>query len=176
MAKNDLVRFKSPRPRKDAERSLVGFVVGDVAYAVEIASVREIVAPLPITTLPHMPPSVVGVVDHRGEVVPIVDLRERFGLEPRMENDRRIKWILVRSGDRTVGLIVDAITEVFGVPSGDLRAAPELGGGEDLRGIAAVASHNGGFAFVLDLERFEALIEPLSQAGFLRTRDDEVGS
>ena len=74
--------FKSQRPRHDAERSLVGFSVGDVAYAIEISHVREIVAPLSLTVLPHMPPAVVGVANHRGEVVPVVDLRQRFGVAP----------------------------------------------------------------------------------------------
>lgn len=171
-----LVPIKSPRPRHDAERSLVGFVVGAVAYAVEIASVREIVAPLPITVLPHMPPAVVGVADHRGEVVPIIDLRERFGVPPRMEPDRRIKWILVRVGDRTVGLVVDSITEVFGVPAGELRAAPGLGGGEDMRGISGVATYDGAFVFVLDIERFETLTEPMREAGFLSAQGEEPRS
>lgn len=165
----------SQRPRHDAERSLVGFTVGDVAYAVEIASVREIVAPLPLTSLPHMPKAVVGVADHRGEVVPIVDLRERFGLPRRQEPDRRIKWILVRAEERTVGLVVDSVTDVFGVPSHELREAPALGGGDDMRGIAGVVSHNGGFVFVLEASRFEALTEPMAQAGLLRASTEEEG-
>lgn len=167
--------FKSSRPRHDAERSLVGFVVGEVAYAVEIAHVREIVAPLPVTVLPHMPPAVVGIADHRGEVVPVIDLRERFGVVARAET-KRVKWILVRSGDRTVGLAVDAITDVFGVPSGDLRPPPGLGVGDDVRGISFVTTYHGSFVFVLDVERFETLIEPMLQAGFLIPPKEEPSS
>lgn len=169
--------FKSQRPRHDAERSLVGFTIADVAYAVEISNVREIVAPLPITVLPHMPPAVIGVADHRGEVVPVIDLRTRFGIEPRSQSDRRAKWILVRSGERTVGLVVDAISDVFGIGAGELRAAPELGGGEDVRGIAGVATYDGSFVFVLEVERFEALTQPLVEAGLLHgAREDEASS
>lgn len=155
------------RARHDAERSLVGFVVGDVAYAVEIAAVREIVAPLPLTALPHTPPAVPGVADHRGEVVPVVDLRTRFGLAPRSWGDRRVKWILVDVGGRTVGLVVDGVTEVFGASVGELRPAPDLGGGEDARGIASVTTHGGQLVFVLDLSRFESLTEPMARAGLL---------
>lgn len=167
--------FKSQRPRHDAERSLVGFVVGDVAYAVEIAHVREIVAPLALTVLPHMPPAVVGVANHRGEVVPVVDLRHRFGVAA-SAGDRRIKWILVRAGERTVGLVVDAITDVFGVPSGELRPAPGLGSGDEVRGISGVVAYDGSFVFVLDVERFETLTEPLATAGLLLPEHDEESS
>jgi purine-binding chemotaxis protein CheW len=61
------------KQRPDPRKSLVGFVVGDVAYAVPIAAVQEIVAPLPLTELPHSPDVVAGVADHRGQVMPIVD-------------------------------------------------------------------------------------------------------
>lgn len=167
--------FKSQRPRHDAERSLVGFSVGDVAYAIEISHVREIVAPLSLTVLPHMPPAVVGVANHRGEVVPVVDLRQRFGVAP-SSGDRRIKWILVRAGERTVGLVVDAITDVFGVPKGELLAAPGLGVGDDVRGISGVVSYDGVFVFVLDVDRFETLIEPLDTAGLLPKHEEEPSS
>ncbi len=66
--------------RRDRMKNLVGFLVGDVRYAVDILKVREIINPLDIVELPQSPSSVVGVADHRGEVVPIVDLRARFGL------------------------------------------------------------------------------------------------
>ena len=83
----DLVRHRS-----DRSKNLVGFVVGDVRYAVDILRVREIINPLPIVALPHAPPAVLGVADHRGLVIPIVDLRRRFGLEPN-QTTRRTKWI-----------------------------------------------------------------------------------
>src|SRR5215203_1505518 len=80
--------------RPDPQRSLVGFIVGDIVYAVPIASVREIVNPVPLAELPHAPKAVAGVADHRGEIVPIIDLRVRFGLPP-YSDTRRGKWILI---------------------------------------------------------------------------------
>src|SRR3954470_23616145 len=80
--------------RPDPQKSLVGFVVGNIAYAVPIASVREIVNPVPLAELPHAPPSIAGVADHRGEIVPIIDLRVRFGLA-RFNDPRKSKWILI---------------------------------------------------------------------------------
>ena len=103
----------STRQRLDRSKNLVGFLLGDVSYAVEIASVREIINPLPVVELPHAPPAVIGVCDHRGEVVPIVDLRARFGLAS-ADTTRRTKWIIVRFDERSVGLVVDSVTDVFG--------------------------------------------------------------
>lgn len=148
------------RERPDPNRSLVGFVLGDVGYAVPISSVREIVNALPTTPVPNAPVSVVGVADHRGEVVPVIDLRARLGLPP-LEGGRRTKWILVDVHSRTVALIVDTVTEVFGTEGGVLRPAPEFGAGDETRGIAGVAAHGGKLVFVLDLDSFEGLTSKL---------------
>ncbi len=143
-------------------KSLVGFAVGEVAYAVPIQAVREIVNPLPLTPLPHVPGAVVGVGDHRGEVLPVVDLRLRFGL-PRLADPRRAKWILVNIEGRTVGLIVDRVTDVFGTGGAPLKPAPVLGKGDDTRGITGVTTHHGVLTFVLDLTSFHELVEPLGE-------------
>lgn len=156
----------SDKQRPDPEKSLVGFVVGDVAYAVSISAVREIVNPLRVTELPHAPGSVVGVADHRGAVVPVIDLRARFGLPP-AEDSSRTKWILVDVEGRSVGLVVDHVTEVFGTGGADLREPPALGSGDDMRGISGVATHEGRMTFVLDVGRFAALTAPLAQQGLL---------
>ncbi len=156
----------SDKQRPDPQKSLVGFVVGDVAYAVPISSVKEIVNPLALTRLPHVPPTIAGVADHRGEVVPVVDLRRRFAL-PAPVDAARSKWILVDVGGRTVGLAVDGVTEVFGTGGAGLRPAPSLGDGDDARGIVGVTNHDGRLTFVLDVERFESLVAPLARSGLL---------
>ena len=123
--------------------------------------------PLPRSPpLPHTPAEVAGVADHRGEVVPILDLRVRFGLPPR-EADRSTKWILLASRDHLVGLVVDAVTEVFGASGEDLRQTPGVGGDEDARAIASVVSHAGKLTFVLETARFVAVVEELAARGAL---------
>ena len=154
----------SQRHRIDTHKNLVGFVVGDVHYAIDISRVREIVNPLQITALPHMPGDVAGVADHRGEVVPVIDLRIRFSLDHR-EDQRGTKWILITLSNRVVGLIVDAVTEVFGAQNDDIRPTPDVGGNRDLRGISGVARHEGKLTFVLDTARFIDVVEALSAAG-----------
>jgi purine-binding chemotaxis protein CheW len=143
------------KERPDPNKSLVGFVVGDVRYAVPIGAVREIINPSRLTSLPHLPPAVAGVSDHRGEVIVIVDLRARFGLGPSPDQSRA-KWVLLGVGGRSVGLIVDQVTEVFGTGGENVRPAPNFGD-SDARGITGVISHGGALTFVLDVDRFELL-------------------
>jgi len=152
------------RQRHDPLKNLVGFVVGDVSYAVDITLVREIANPQVLVALPSAPAAVVGVADYRGEVVPVVDLRVRFGL-PLAPATRRTKWILVDVGQRLVALVVDGVSDVFGTGGTPLRAAPALGGGEDVRGIAGVTTFEGTMVFVLDTTRFASLTESLVDEG-----------
>lgn len=146
--------------RSDPQKSLVGFVVGEVSYAVPIDHVREIVNPLPITELPHAPPTIAGVADHRGEIVPVVELRVRFGLPP-LSDPRRAKWILIDVTGRALALCVDRVTEVFGTAGAHLKPAPALGEGDDLRGISGVVSREGVLTFVLDVGEFDVLTNAL---------------
>lgn len=155
-----------PRHRHDPTKSFVGFEVGDVAYAVRIEVVREIVNPLAVVPLPRAPRAVRGVADYRGEVVPVIDLRERFGLPP-ASTSRKAKWIVLdvsgpeagadKSSSRHAALVVDAVTEVFGTGGGEMRPAPPLGKGDDVRGIVGVVSVGKKLVFVLDAHAFSAL-------------------
>jgi len=133
------------RHRHDPSKSLVGFIVGDV---------------------PHAPREVVGVADYRGEVVPVIDLRTRFGL-PAADRTGKSKWIVVDVAGRPAALIVDSVTDVFGTGGADLRPSPLLGGGDDLRGIAGVTNHGGALVFVLETTRLRDLTEPLAAQGRL---------
>jgi purine-binding chemotaxis protein CheW len=150
------------RERPDANKSLVGFVVGDVSYAVPITIVREIVNPGLITALPHLSSAIAGVADHRGEVIVLIDLRARFGLGPSTDQSRS-KWVLLAAGERIVGLIVDQVTDVFGLGTEHVRQPPSLGSGEDTRGIAGVILHGGVLTFVLDVSRFEELTSEVAE-------------
>jgi purine-binding chemotaxis protein CheW len=153
------MQLNAKRSRQSAQRSLVAFVVGSVRYALDIGQVREIVTPLPLTLLPHTPAGLAGVADHRSEVVPVIDLRTRFGIPKSPEPSRRAKWILVDISQRAVGLVVDEVIGVLRIAAAEFRPAPELGGGEQVRGISSVATHDGEMVFVLDLSRLEQLAE-----------------
>ncbi len=152
------------RHRHDPSKTLVGFVVGDVQYAVPIADVREICRPKPLVVLPHAPHAVHGVTDFRGDVIPVVDLRSHFGL-PTAPASKRIKWIVVNVDERCIALIVDETLGVFGTAGAELRPAPPLGRSDQARGIEGVATHAGKMIFVLDLEAFSGVASHLALDG-----------
>ncbi len=144
-------RYGNERP--DPQKSLVGFQVGDVSYAVPISSVREIVNPVPLTALPHAPESVAGVADHRGEVITVIDLRIHFQLTAAPPRSARAKWILLTDNGMSLGLIVDNVTDVFGTGGQQLREPPDAAG-DDRRGFLGVLSRDSVLTFVLDVHRF----------------------
>jgi purine-binding chemotaxis protein CheW len=151
----------SHRHRHDPSKTLVGFTVGGVHYAVAIAMVREICNPKALVSLPHAPASVCGVTDYRGSVIPVIDLRVRFALPPAPQS-RRIKWIVVDIGGGLAALVVDETRGVFGTAGAAHRPAPPLGEGDDARGIEGVASYEDELVFVLDLRAFGELASRLS--------------
>src|SRR5271154_3721002 len=151
-------RAMRPQPRNTG-KSLVGFLVNEVQYALPVEHVREITNPIPTVVLPRAPAAVVGVADYRGAVIAVVDLRSRFGLE-RVEPTRKTKWIVADLSGRTFALVVDSVTEVFGAAGGEVRSAPWLGGRES-HGLAGV-TNRGGLVFVLDLGALRELTDSLA--------------
>ncbi len=115
------------RYRTDQAKNWVSFLVGEVRYAVEIQIVREIVNPLPVVSLPHAPAEVMGVADHRGEVLPVIDLRRRLRLvEAKLDKNTRV--LLVDTGDEILGLLVDAVLQVYRLYEDEVEHATTLGG------------------------------------------------
>lgn len=139
---------RSFRNRSEFRKNLVGFHLGEVRYAVSVEDVLQVVNPLPITVLPQMPRAVVGVAEHRGRVIPVVDLRLHFDMPA--ESSRRTKWILLRIEGTVVGIVVDAVTGVFGAAQEQVRTAPDVGPGDERRVLTGVASQEGQMVFLLD--------------------------
>jgi purine-binding chemotaxis protein CheW len=104
---------------------LCTFRVGTEDYAVDIMRVREIIPPQPVTPVPRAPPFVEGVFRARGEVVPVVDVRKRFGLAATPPT-RRTRFVVVRVGPRRIALVVDEVCEVLRIRRSDIRPAPAL--------------------------------------------------
>jgi purine-binding chemotaxis protein CheW len=112
-------------PAATALVQLCTFRVGGEDYALDLMRVREIIAPLPITPVPRAPAFLEGVVRLRGHVVPVVDVRRRFGL-PAVPPTRRTKFLIVNVGGRRVALVVDEVCEVLRLPRSEVRPAPAL--------------------------------------------------
>ena len=135
--------------------NLVSFEVGGVLYALDIQSVRGIIKPLPLHRLAHLPDTVVGVADHRGDVVPVVDLRLRFGATGPQDSSAG-RWIIVRRASRLVAFVVDRVVEVCDTTKLEPRETPEIGHGDDARGIVAAHANRGRLLFVVDAETLAA--------------------
>ncbi|UCF47771.1 MAG: purine-binding chemotaxis protein CheW [Myxococcales bacterium] len=140
-------------------KDLVRVEVDSVTYAFEVARIREIVNPLPIIELPRERPFVLGVSDYREQVLVVVDLRRLFGLESQAES-RRTKWIILEARGRLVGLVVDAVLDVFSSAENKQREVPLLDERHQERGITTAYRHHGQLVFLLDADR---LAEPAMQ-------------
>lgn len=137
-------------------KDLIRVEVDTVLYALEVARIREIVNPLPLIELPRERPFVLGVSDYREQVVAVVDLRRLFGLPPH-EESRRTKWIIVETGTMLVGIVVDAVLDVFSSAENQQREVPVLDERHRGRGITSAYWHDDRLVFLLDAER---LVEP----------------
>jgi purine-binding chemotaxis protein CheW len=144
----DRALSRQRRMKIGTARALVACEVGEVFYALPVEQVQEIIQPMPLTALPHAPPGVVGAVEHRDLVVPILDLGERLGYGPTTEPRR--KWVLLRGGERSLGIVVKRVHEVIEVFESQLRPAPDVGDAK-ARSASHVISYRGTMAFVLDI-------------------------
>ncbi len=132
------------------------FVLGKETYGVDILRVQEIRGWSAVTKIPHAPPHVLGVLNLRGSIVPIVDLRMRFSLES--AEYTAVTVIIVVSvmsaaGRRDFGVVVDGVSDVVDVNTEEVKAAPELGakGATDyIRGLVPVAER---MVVLLDIDR-----------------------
>lgn len=137
-------------------KDLIRVEVGSVLYAVQVSRIREIVNPLPIVELPRERDFIMGVTDYRDEVVVVIDLRRLFGL-PSQEPTRRTKWIILESTHRLVGIVVDAVLDVFSSAEHGERDVPELDERHRARGITSAYKHADRLVFLLNADR---LAEP----------------
>lgn len=106
------------------------FKLADEEYGVGILMVQEIRGWSAVTAVPHSPPWVLGVLDLRGVAVPVIDLRARFELAPAQFGPATVVIVLRvpgSAGERTIGLVVDAVSDVYDIDAASLRALPELG-------------------------------------------------
>ena len=130
--------------------SYVLFELAGATYAIrsdDIQQLEMVAAPTPV---PNAPAWVDGVVSVRGQVIPAVSLRARFGF-PRVESDARSRLLIVRTGGRTVGLIVDSAREFASIPPGDIKPLPEGIGGLSGRYLRGVAHKNDRLLLIIDV-------------------------
>lgn len=132
------------------ELELLSFMVEDQEYSVDIMSVREIRGWSQTTSLPHAPAYVRGVINLRGAVLPVVDLGRRLGMSATEPSERSV-IIVVDLGERTVGLRVDAVSDILAVANDALHPPPSKDGEATRNFIRALTIVNGNMIRILDL-------------------------
>ena len=133
-------------------RQVLTLRLGDEEYGLDILRVREIKGYSVITPIPSAPAYVKGVMNLRGTVVPVVGIRERFGL-PTVPYDKFTVIVLVTVGPRVVGLIVDAVSDVLDLGPNDVEPPPEFGARVDTSMLTGVAKRDERLVMLLDVER-----------------------
>jgi len=135
------------------EPNYVAFRVAGQEFCVEIMSVREIRSWTPATALPKAPPHIHGVINLRGSVVPIIDFRLRAGLEAKRPNSGNV-IIIVQVETRTVGLLVDEVSEILNMNANDIKPTPNGIYEDGQKFVAGVAALDERMIRMIDLKYF----------------------
>ena len=142
--------------RRDAELlQLVTFNIAEEEFGVDILSVQEIIRLMQITTVPRAPACIEGVINLRGKVIPVIDLRKRFNLSA-IERDSRTRIIVMEFGAKIVGFLVDAVSEVLRIPASTVEQAPAVVSGVGSEYIKGVGKLDDRLLILLDLDHLLA--------------------
>lgn len=128
------------------------FLLQDEEYGLEILKVREIMGLMEITTVPQTPDYVRGVINLRGQVIPVVDLRLKFGMDEG-EDDKRTCIIVVDVGGVMMGIVVDTVSEVMDINSSEIEATPSFGTELNTDYILGMGKVAGKVKILLDIDK-----------------------
>jgi purine-binding chemotaxis protein CheW len=140
------------REASSYEGKFLTFALGKEEYGIEILRVREIIGLMEITTVPQTPDYMKGVVNLRGKVIPIIDLRLKF-LMPEVEHTQETCIIVVEVNNAQVGIIVDNVSEVTDIEGEDIEDAPNFGQEIDTKFIMGMGKTKDKIIILLDIER-----------------------
>ncbi len=140
----------------DKEGKYLTFSLADEEYGISILKIKEIIGMMPITTVPQTPEFVKGVINLRGKVIPVIDLRLRFGMDS-IDYTERTCIIVVEidgsAGIVQIGIVVDAVCEVLNVNDGDVEETPTFGAKLNTDYILGMAKMEGGVKILLDIDQ-----------------------
>lgn len=145
----------------DAVLQFVVFEAGEQLFAVEINRVKEILRYRKVTPLPKAPTFLEGVIDLRGAVIPVVDLRKRFDVK-QVKNDAQTRIIVLRWRRKRIGLVVDAVHRVVPIEVKDIKAPPSIAQAHGSQYMLAVAKYQDQLYIILDLDRILMTVERLT--------------
>ncbi len=140
----------------DREGKYLTFTLDEEAYGIGILKIKEIIGMMPITPVPQTPDFVKGVVNLRGKVIPVVELRLRFGIEATEYTERTCIIVVEtegQSGGVIIGIVVDSVSEVLNIKAEDIENAPNFGLKLNVDYILGMAKMEGGVKILLDIDR-----------------------
>ena len=146
---NEIVQTKN---ESNELLQLVSFKISNEEFGVDILCVQEINRMLQITKMPNTPDFIEGVINLRGRVIPVLDLRIKLGM-PRKEHDKNTRIIVVEIKGKTIGFIVDEVSEVLRIPKEITEAPPDMVGGVNCDYITSIGKLEDRLLILLDLEK-----------------------
>ncbi|MDP9017542.1 MAG: chemotaxis protein CheW [Candidatus Eremiobacteraeota bacterium] len=144
--------------RKDIQQlsgekiQVVSFHLGNEEYGVDISQVQEIIRMVDITHVPRAPHFMEGVINLRGQLIPIIDLRTRFGMS-RAEHTKNTRIVVTEIAGKRVGIIVDSVSEVLNLPVENVEEAPEMIAGVGTEYISGVGKMGDRLIILLELQK-----------------------
>jgi purine-binding chemotaxis protein CheW len=161
----------------DKDLQVVGFRIGRETFGLPISTVREIVRVPEITSVPNAPDYIEGVINLRGRIIPVVDLRKRFG-EPVAEKSKKNRIVVVEMEQRSIGLIVNSASEVLRIPPSDIESPNNVFQEGELNYITGVGKLHGRLVILLDLNRIlqRGELRRLEEAALSADSMESVGS
>lgn len=156
MEANQQTQISDESKRHEAAEKYLTFKLGGESYGIAVLKIREIIRMQKITPVPQMPPHVKGVINLRGKVIPVVDLRVKFSLGDDATDERTCTIVVqVESKDNVptlMGLIVDAVEEVCNIVQSEIEETPDFGSAVDTRYILGLAKVKGDVKTLLDID------------------------
>lgn len=131
----------------------VTFRLGDEKYGINVMQVQEVLRVAEIAPVPGATSYVLGIINLRGNVVTVIDTRNRFGL-PSRETDDSSRIVIIETASHIIGILVDSVAEVVELRSSDIETAPNVGNDETSRYIQGVTSRDNELLILVDLNRF----------------------
>src|SRR6516225_2217067 len=136
----------------EKDLQVVGFRIGNETYGVRIASVREIVRVPEITAVPSAPDLIEGVINLRGKIIPVMDLRKRFG-QTDIQPDKKNRILVVELENKLIGLIVNTASEVLKIPPSEIEAPGSVFADSDSSYVTGVGKLKGRLIILLDISK-----------------------
>ncbi len=145
-------------------RQLIGFTVGNEQYGLDLLRVREVIRLRQVTWLPKAPACMRGIINLRGQVIPVIDLHERFGL-PAAADTSATRVIVVEVGGTPVGMVVDSASEVVRIPADQFAPPPPAMGETARKFVTGVGRRGDDLIITIDVDRILTLDEVSALTG-----------